>query len=191
MKTSLSKWWILIILMLGLLAGTLVSAMMNRLALDQSRVSWQRLPDPPERVAKILGLIHRTGSMTVAVLSQSGNIYSYKTTLPSSWQATSNQNLWSGIKCQDTSSLPSVVTAALPGKMVDCITSFQWEWGNERWVYALFQDGSLWRWHYHYGADTYITYVCGGPLVGLLLGAGICLWVWMKRNASLAILLTI
>ena len=180
METTNTKKWILIVLAISALMGLLVGISINQIALDQSRAVWRRIPDPPERVDHLLGLSTQAGTTTIAILSQSGNSYTFKPTFPYSWVANSKQNRWSGIKCQDTTTLPSIVVASLPGKMVDCFTTFQWEWTNERWAFALFEDGSSWRWHYHYGIDTLVTNFCGGPLVGLVFGIFVSLWIWMR-----------
>ncbi|KPL73252.1 hypothetical protein ADM99_03210 [Leptolinea tardivitalis] len=67
---------------------------------------------------------------------------------------------------------------------MDCACESQFEWTTEYYYAALLEDGSLWRWHFHYGLDTIVDSSGKGLLAGLIIGMlGLFFWKYRRKTA--------
>jgi len=183
-KTALS---LLIILICGAV-GFFIALGFWEIKADGAFAWWQSLGAPPEQPSRIVGLgPHSDGNnVDVYIETTKGSIYLRRKD-SQKWEIV---NLPQGLyisPCDEFDEVRESSFANLPAQVVDCYNVL-WsiEWTTDTTYVVLLEDGSVWQWRYHMGIDTAFPFLCGGPVIGLVVGWGLAKIVWRRRQKMLA-----
>jgi hypothetical protein len=183
-KTALS---LLIILICGAVGFFIALGLLGKKA-GGSFAWWQSMGTPPEQPRRIVGLDAHSDKHNVDIYVETtkGSIYLRRKD-SKKWEIA---NLPQGLyisPCNEYNEVRQSSFANLPTEVVDCYqVPWYFEWVTDTTYVVILEDGSVWQWRYRMDFDTLFSFLCGGPVIGLVIGWGLAKIVWRRRQNILA-----
>jgi hypothetical protein len=187
-KTTLS---LLITLICGVVGFFIAWELLEKVA-DGSFAWWQSLGTPPELPRKIAGLdtYWQDKSADVYIETIAGSIYLHRKDVEK-WEMVSLPPDLYKFPCDehDVGRQPYFVN--LPARVVDC-QRIPWssEWITDTTYFVILEDNSVWQWRNRMGFDTLFAFLCGGPIIGLVIGWSLAKITWRRYQKMLHSLAT-
>ena len=161
-------------------ASRIEPSIMNRLWNGDS-VRWQSLGSPPGGAIRILSIGQEFNTKDIIVLTNNGKAYHCCSNNAVVWEETKKNQAQSRWGCGQLTVFP---TKSPPGKVVDCAELSNWEGSTNQTIFAVLEDGTVWRWHlWVYLLDPLIILFVCGPLAGLIIGTAL-LWLWGRIRGA-------
>lgn len=146
---------------------------------------WHSLGTPPEQLRSIAGFstYPDEDSVDIYVEATSGSIY-LRSKNSEKWERASlSQDLYK-YPCYENDVVKQPYFANLSARVVDCYQVF-WssEWGTNKTYFVILEDNSVWQWHDRVDFSVIFSFLCGGPIIGVVTGWGLAEIVWRRyRN---------
>lgn len=163
----------------------LISVKLLNIANRGNFARWQSLGKPPESVQELLDIepLRTTHEVDVYVKTDSSNIYVRKHD-QGKWEVHNSYKAVDPFLCHELSvgidRYPYF--SNLPGGVVDCqMIAWSSEWVRDNTYVVLLDDNSIWQWNQRDLNNVY-TFLCGGPVVGLVIGLIVVRAVLYRRK---------
>ncbi len=138
-----------------------------RAAYYERTAHWTPLGAPPEKALFIQYAARENSSLPTTVKSANGKFYAYRPASSPQWVETT----WPYPEKETRSSACQGLTYKLSSPthtIIDCDGSVSWEMNRVEDLYAVLDDGSVWRWQY--GNENNFTLTLSLYAAGLVLG---------------------
>jgi hypothetical protein len=177
---------LLITLICGAIGFFIAWGLLGKVA-DGSFAWWRSLGTPPEQPHRIAGLdpYSQENSADVYVETTNGSIYLRRKD-GEKWETASlPQGLYKS-QCYEHDMVRQPYFANLPARVVDC-HQILWslEWTTDTTYFVILEDNSVWQWRNRMGFDTLFAFLCGGLIIGLVIGWGLAKIAWRRYQKML------
>ena len=182
-KTALS---LLIILICGAVGFFIAFGLMGKKA-DGYFAWWQSMGTPPEQPHRIAGfdVYPDEDSVDIYVETTKGSIYVHRKDSEKWEMANLPQDLYI-YPCYEHDVVRQPYFANLPAQVLDCYqVLWSLEWTTDKTYFVILEDSSVWQWHHRIGFDTLFAFLCGGPIIGLVIGWGLAEIAWRRHQKIL------
>lgn len=146
---------------------------------------WQSLGHPPEPVQELLDISPSwpDHEVDVYVKTNTNTIYVRKFD-QKEWETENSYQAVDPFQCTELSRgiehYPYF--SKLPGRVMDCqMIAWSSEWVRDNTYVVLLDDNSIWLWNQRDLNNVY-TFLCGGPVVGLVIGLIVVRAVLYRRK---------
>ncbi len=187
-KIKLSKKTLFppIILICSVIGFFIAWGLLGKVA-DGSFAWWSSLGTPPEQLRSIAGFSAYPDEdrADIYVEAMNGNIYLQSKDSEKWEKASAPQGLYK-YPCYENDVVRQPYFANLPAQVVDCHQVF-WssEWVTNKTFFVILEDNSVWQWHDRLDFTVIFSFLCGGPIIGLVIGWNLAETTWRRYKKTL------
>ena len=174
------------ILICGVIGFFIAWGLLGKVA-DGAFAWWHSLGTPPEQLRSIAGFFTYSDedSVDIYVEATSGSIYLQSKNSEKWERASLPQDLYK-YPCYENDVVKQPYFANLSARVVDCHQVF-WssEWVTNKTYFVILEDNSIWQWHDRVDFAVIFSFLCGGPIIGLVIGWGLAKIAWRRYQKML------
>jgi len=169
---------------IAIISSSLLGFLGGRMIVEGKLSRWKSLGSPPEKAVRIAGgYVGRYRETCIYVETVSGTIYHYCEEDKILWHVTPESEVKQVVDYGCLSDDKPHVTP--PKGAIDEIAIHwcgEWDWGQAN--YIIRDDGSVWLWRYSGWFPGWIVPICGGPVLGWIVGVFIVRVIVNYRNSK-------
>ena len=174
------------ILICGVIGFFIAWGLLEKVA-DGSFAWWHSLGTPPEQLRSIAGFFPYADedSVDIYVEATNGSIYLRHKNSETWERASLPQDLYK-YPCYENDVVKQPYFANLPARVVDCYqVLWSSEWVTNKTYFVILEDNSIWQWHDRVDFTVIFSFLCGGPIIGLVIGWGLAKIAWRRYQKML------
>jgi len=174
------------ILICGVIGFFIAWGLLEKVA-DGSFAWWHSLGTPPEQLRSIAGFSRYPDedNVDIYVETTNGSIYLRRKD-SEKWEEVSLPQELEKYPCYESDVVKQPYFANLPAQVVDCYqVLWSSEWVTNKTYFVILEDNSVWQWHDRVDFTVIFSFLCSGPIIGLVIGWGLAETTWRRYQKML------